>query len=69
MGGYMNWRWIIILILLLFLVIFTVQNYEIVKIRFLIWSFQTSRAIVIFSTLFTGIVIGWISAYLRRRNS
>jgi len=65
----MKWQWIVILILLLFLVIFTAQNYEAVKIKFLLWSFTTSRAIVIFSTLFIGVLIGWISAYLRRRDN
>ena len=65
----MKWQWIIILILLLFLVIFTAQNYEVVKIKFLLWSFTTSRAIVIFSTLIVGLLIGWISAYLRNRDN
>lgn len=62
----MNWKWILVLILLLLLVIFAVQNYEIVKIQFLFWSFQTSRAIVIFSTLFIGIIIGWITPLIKR---
>ncbi|MBU1998456.1 MAG: LapA family protein [Candidatus Omnitrophica bacterium] len=62
----MNWKWILVLILLLLLVIFTVQNYEIVKIQFLFWSFQTSRAIVIFSTLFIGMIIGWIIPLIKR---
>ena len=65
----MNWRWIIILTLLLLLVIFTVQNYEVVKIQFLLWSFETSRAIVIFSTLIIGIAVGWISSYMRSRDN
>lgn len=64
----MKWQWILVLMLLLFLVIFTAQNYEVVKIRFLFWFFETSRAIVIFSTLVAGIIIGWISAYFLRRD-
>lgn len=63
----MNWKWSIILILLLLLVIFTAQNYEIVKIQFLFWSFQTSRAIIIFTTLLVGIFIGWITSLIIRR--
>jgi hypothetical protein len=31
------------------LVIFTAQNYEVVKLQFLFWSFTASRAIVIFN--------------------
>jgi len=64
----MNWRWIIILALMLFLVIFTVQNYEVVRVQFLLWSFETSRAIVIFGTLLIGILVGWIGCYLFKRN-
>jgi len=63
----MNWKWILILMLLLILVIFSVQNYEIVKIKFLFWSFQTSRAIVIFSTLSVGIIIGLVISLIGRR--
>ena len=58
----MNWHWIVILILMLFLVVFTAQNYEVVAIQFLFWSFQTSRAIIIFATLAIGIFIGWITS-------
>ncbi|MFH1458304.1 MAG: LapA family protein [Candidatus Omnitrophota bacterium] len=63
----MNWKWILILVLLLFLVIFTTQNYEVVRIKFLFWSFQTSRAIIIFSTLFIGILIGWFISLIKRQ--
>ena len=62
-----NWKWFFVLILLLLLVIFTAQNYEVVKIKFLFWSFQTSRAIIIFSALCIGIVIGWISSVIMKR--
>jgi len=65
----MNWKWILILILLLFLVIFTSQNYEVVKIQFLFWSFKTSRALIIFSTLLIGIVIGWITSFIKKDKS
>jgi len=54
----MNWKWVLILALLLLLVIFTTQNYEIVEIKFLLWNFAANRAIVIFFFLITGVVIG-----------
>lgn len=63
----MSWKWFPILILLLLLVIFTTQNYELVEIKFLFWSFKTSKAIVLFLTLFAGVVIGWISSVIMRR--
>ena len=63
----MSWKWIPVLILLLLLVIFTTQNYELVKIQFLFWSFKTSRAIIIFVTLFIGIIIGWVGSVMMKR--
>ena len=61
-------RWIVIIMLMLFLVIFTMQNYEIVTIQFLFWSFSTSRAIILFGTLVIGIIIGWIGYYIWEKN-
>jgi len=62
----MNWKWFVILTLLFFLVVFTAQNYDVVKIQLLFWSFETSRAIIIFSTLLMGIIIGWITSIIKR---
>jgi uncharacterized integral membrane protein len=53
-------------VLLLALIVFTAQNYAVVKIKFLFWSFQTSRAIMIFAAVFTGIIIGWILSRIVR---
>ena len=64
----MNWKIILTLALLLLLVIFTVQNYEVVEIQLLFWAFQTSRAIIIFGMLFLGIIIGWTSFYIWKKN-
>ena len=62
----MKWQWLVILLSLLILVIFSVQNYGVVKIQFLFWSFQTSRAIMFFVALMLGVIIGWITALLFR---
>lgn len=64
----MRWKLTLALILLFFLVIFTMQNYAVVKIQFLFWSVRMSRAIVIFATLFVGIIIGWIGSLAFNRN-
>ncbi|MFC1590287.1 lipopolysaccharide assembly protein LapA domain-containing protein [Candidatus Omnitrophota bacterium] len=64
----MSWQWTVILLLMLLLVVFTVQNYEVVSIQLLFWSFSTSRAIVIFVTLIIGIVIGWTGSFIRNRD-
>ncbi len=62
----MKLKLILVIILLLFLAIFIMQNYEIVKIEFLFWSFQTSRALIVFISLFVGLIIGWLTSYLFR---
>jgi len=63
----MNWKVVLILILLLLAVIFTAQNYEIVKIKFLFWSFEASRAIILFLTLVIGVIIGWTVSFIARK--
>ena len=45
-------------ILLLLVVIFTLQNTEVVTIKFLIWEFALSRALMIFLLLGIGVLIG-----------
>ncbi|MBU1852822.1 MAG: LapA family protein [Candidatus Omnitrophica bacterium] len=62
----MNWRWIVVLLLMSLLVIFATQNYEVVKVQFLIWSFETSRAIVIFVSLLVGFIIGTIVSIAKK---
>ncbi|MDD5155505.1 MAG: DUF1049 domain-containing protein [Candidatus Omnitrophica bacterium] len=54
----MTWKWILIVIILLLLIVFTAQNYEILQIKFLAWSFKSSSAITIFVSLAIGFFIG-----------
>ena len=63
----MNWKWILVLILLIFSVIFTAQNHKIMEINFLFWSFMISRAIMIFLSLILGIIIGVIISFARKK--
>ena len=46
--------------LVLLVVIFTLQNTEVVNINFLFWQFSMSRVLLIFVLLLTGVVIGWL---------
>lgn len=50
------------LALLFLIVIFTLQNVEVVSIKFLVWEFSISRAIMIFLVLSIGILLGWAFA-------
>ena len=63
----MQWKIILILLLLLLAVIFTAQNYEVVTIQFLFWAFKSGRAIIFFLTLTAGIIIGWTMSFITRR--
>ena len=66
-GCNMNFKLLVVLLLLIGTVIFTAQNHGIVEISFLIWSFKTSRAIIIFSALFAGFILGWITSFVKRK--
>ena len=61
----MRWKLIILLVLSLFLVIFAVQNYEVVSIQFLFWSFQTSRTIVLFGAFIIGVLVGLMAILVK----
>ena len=63
----MSWKGVFILVLISLLVVFTAQNHQAVDINFLVWSFTTSRAIVIFVSFSAGIVIGWVTAIMKRK--
>jgi uncharacterized integral membrane protein len=47
-------------ILILFGIIFAMQNSTVVQVRFLIWSVQMSQALVIFLTGAVGTIIGFL---------
>ena len=48
--------------------IFVVQNAGVVEVRFLFWSAQASRALVLMGTLILGLVIGWLTGWLRQQD-
>jgi len=55
----MNYRLILILTLAGLAVLFMIQNIAVVEIRFLFWSVQMSRALLMFFLVAIGIIIGW----------
>ena len=61
-----NIRLIIGLALTSVVVIFTLQNTEVVSINFLFWHFSMSRVLMIFMLLAVGILIGWLLHSLTR---
>jgi uncharacterized integral membrane protein len=64
----MNFKLIIILILACLAVLFIIQNVEIVEIRFLVWSVQLSRSLLMFFLVAAGIIIGWfLNSFFKHR--
>jgi uncharacterized integral membrane protein len=61
-----NLKLVVSLVLLAMLVIFSIQNAEVLGINFLFWSLQVRRALLLFLVLAIGIVIGWVLRSLRR---
>jgi uncharacterized integral membrane protein len=62
----MNWRLLVVLAMLVLLVIFVIQNYVVVEINFLFWSFKISRALIIFVALAIGFISGWVISLISR---
>jgi len=48
---------------------FIIQNAEVVQVRFLFWSAQASRAIIILSTFVLGIIVGWVSGRVKKKET
>lgn len=51
---------------IVFVVIITLQNAQVVSINFLFWRVQMSRIILILATLVIGILLGYILKTIRR---
>ena len=62
----MSIRLVLSIVLLGLLVIFSAQNYEVVRVRFLFWHLDLSRAVLLFLVLAIGIAIGWALPTVRR---
>ena len=50
----------IIVILLSCLILFVLQNYQMVEIRFLFWHLDMSRSLLVFLLFGSGTLAGWI---------
>lgn len=55
----MNIKLILGGVLLLAALVFAVQNSGVVDVKFLVWKFSTSLALVIFASLASGLIGGW----------
>ena len=60
-------RFVIIILLLFFLGLFSVQNIAPVELKFFVWSFESRRIIVIGTSVVTGLVVGWLMGRFQDR--
>lgn len=47
-------------VLLLAALVFVLQNSGVVEVKFLVWNFSTSLALLIFVSLASGLFAGWV---------
>ena len=55
-------RLIVSLVLVAIMVIFTLQNTQVVEVRLLFWKLSMSRVLLIFLLLAVGAVLGWMAS-------
>jgi putative membrane protein len=60
---------IIFLVLGLLFATFIIQNAEVVQVRFLFWSAQASRALILLGTFLLGGIVGYVSGRVMRREA
>lgn len=66
----MNYKLVTLLSLVGLAVLFIIQNVTVVEIKFLFWSLQMSRALLMFGLLAIGVMIGWfLHSYLNHRQT
>ncbi|MCK9295881.1 MAG: LapA family protein [Desulfobulbaceae bacterium] len=56
----------LVMALLLTVVVFTLQNTEMISIRFLFWQFSLSQALMLFLVLGIGVLLGFLLGTYRR---
>lgn len=52
---------------IIFVVIFSLQNTEVVSISFLFWKLEMSRVIMILAVLIIGFILGYVSSGMRKK--
>lgn len=53
-------RNIVFICLIAVVLVFVVQNTQVVEFRFLVWTISMSRALMLFGALAIGVVAGWL---------
>jgi uncharacterized integral membrane protein len=57
-----------LIVLLIFLVIFSIQNTQPVVVKFLFWEFSTSAVVSILVSFVIGFLVGWLITVFRPKD-
>ena len=64
----MNAKVLALIILLILLVIFAIQNTQAVGVKFLFWGFSTSAVVTILMSFIIGCLVGWLIGRFRPKD-
>jgi uncharacterized integral membrane protein len=67
MGETMNIRRVATIVFGLLYAVFVIQNTQMVEVRFLFWSTQVSRALILAGTFVLGFISGRLWSWIRRK--
>jgi uncharacterized integral membrane protein len=56
---------IIFAILVVLVLVFVIQNTQVVEVRFLFWEVSMSRALMLLGTFLVGIIAGWLARRIK----
>ena len=59
-------KFILILLLVAAVILFTLQNTDVVQVHFLLWTLALSQVVLIFALLLIGMAVGWLACSLSR---
>ena len=62
-------RNIIFIGLIALVLIFVVQNTQVVDFKFLVWTISVSRALMLFGALAVGVIAGWILKFPKAKQA
>jgi uncharacterized integral membrane protein len=65
---HMDWKVILVFVLVVLFVIIIVQNTEVVSFTFLFWQITMSRIVWLLITFIVGVVAGYVLCTLRNRS-
>ena len=54
-------------VLVALVIVFVLQNTDVVEVRFLVWTKSMSRALILLLTFLIGLVAGWLGTRFRKK--